>query len=276
MKRIVGLVKKVRTDYKEFQMLHQPMAEPWKKKEEEIKLKEFSVNGLKEYIGQRTSNYGDAISVWKLQLGNPDAAVRKLNGEEEKKPSTDDLLSKGLAEINPRNIEKLQNSATDVASSAVDRFKTNTREAKKLVEDNKEEAKEFVYDRLKIMSDALRSFNAGYQEGKSVGQADAMSKSPEELYTDIVQPLQEKISKHVEDVVKKQDVDTYPEKEKESLGSEDGDGGVRSKPAPVTPAEYLLRHAKETLEKTEVETTADKQAAGDDTKSDSNSQASKP
>jgi hypothetical protein len=247
MKRISILAKKVRADYREFQALHQPMAEPWKKEEETVRLKEYSISGLKEYFGRRTENYKDAVEVWKLQLRNPDAAIRKLKGEsvEGKKQGSDGLLSKGLAEINnPENMEKLQKSATDVASAAVDRFKTNTREAKRLVEDNKEDAKEFVYDRLKIMSDALRSFNAGYQEGKSTGQADAMSKSPEELYTDIVQPLQQKLSKHVEDVVKKHDVD-----------ADSGTAGA-GRSEPVTPAELLLRHAKEALEKREAPTSA--------------------
>lgn len=265
MKRIADFTKKVRVDYAEFQRLHQPIAEPWRKEDKVIKLESYSWSGLKKYVEQRTENYEDAVKVWKLQLRNPDAAIKILNGEsdndKEKGSTGSDLVEKGLAELkNPENVEKLQKTATSIASTAVENFKNNTKEAKRLVEDNKEDAKEFVYDRLKIMSDALRNFNLGYQEGKAQGQADAMSKSPEELYADIVHPLQQKISRHVEDVVKNHDVDSNTTNDSiskndsdttntssSSSGSSTAPQAPKPKPEPVTPAEYLLRHAKEAL-----------------------------
>ncbi len=190
------------------------------------RLIDFTWTGVQTYISRSFASMANARRIWKLQLTNPQEAIRQIEakGKEEK---GEDTLRQGLEEaISPESIEKFQETAADVASGAAERFKKNSKDAAQIFSENKEDAKEFVYDRLKIMSDALRSFNAGYQEGKAVGQEDALQKSPEELYSDIVQPLQKSFSEKMSEAVRRHD----QEDEAAMAGSDresrvgDGDG----------------------------------------------------
>ena len=139
-----------------------------------------------------------AVKVWKVQLTNPTKALDMLNSADTK-------------EHNPTNVETLQSIDTDtelklnalrdsaqkISNESIDRFRSNTASLKEIVNNNKQDMKEFLYERLKIISDALRSFNIGYAEGKAKGYEDGLSKSPEDIFQEVVLPIKAKVNEHV-------------------------------------------------------------------------------
>lgn len=204
MSKLKALIRKVKIDYREFQATNQPMSEPWKTpKEKKDYAGLLTGSGLKHV---RTS-FGQAYKLWKLQITTPSKASEIIENFGKEKASN--VTSEFDEELNKltENMKKI--SEKDVATKTNElgeNFKKNTKDTIQIFQENKENMKEFAYDRLKIMSDALRAFNQGYQEGKTLGENEALEKSPEELYDDVIsKPLQDKLNKTMENLKKAAD-----------------------------------------------------------------------
>ena len=211
MSRIVSILKKIKLDYKEFQITNQSMSEPWKENQQSKGMNIFSLFSFSGLNHFRIS-FGHAFKLWKLQIINRDEASHVIENFG-KETNTKNDNSNDPNEVNQEFLkiaDNIQNMTKDDITNKTNdinkNFKKNTKDTLQIYHDNKENMKEFTYDRLKIMSDALRAFNEGYQEGKTIGENEALEKSPEELYDDVLsKPIQDKINNAMKNIKKATD-----------------------------------------------------------------------